>query len=288
MFYINIVDKNNNKLEIFSSRSQSGIDKITSAFEDESSFLKAIKLDSNFKVKKKKNTNKNKGLEEISYADYRYREILPLGKDTNEQNKFLEKVSKLDRSRLYEYYLNESLNRYEKVEDGSYDSNRGKMLDQVIRVFQEDNNSNEEFSNNLLQSLKLYYRDFHGNFLYDNSKTLYEYLLRTNSIEPKYIELTDDEKKEISNMIYKMRDIIQGNVTYKDGKPEAFIGSNKTNETNSNNDKETVDDFVTDVADKYDDIDTKMTELDIFLDSKNMDNEQKNRYLEENKSKLFK
>ena len=51
MYFIRIIDKEDHIQEVYKSKSQLGIDVITSSFEDRKNFLDALKLNSNFKVK---------------------------------------------------------------------------------------------------------------------------------------------------------------------------------------------------------------------------------------------
>ncbi len=309
MYFIRILDKEDHIQEVLKSKSQMGIDVITSSFEDRKNFLDALKLNSNFKVKIYKYTDKKEGLVELPYCDNRYREFLSIVDNNDEKDNFFEKVSKFNKKALYDYFLDEKLKRYKYV-TSEFDIKKKDKLEEIIKVLQDNSINKEDFSSILCEKLKEYYYNknnknnnkndnnkdaYENDLLYDNAKHLYGYLMDLGLIKPEYRELTDKEKMERTPIINGMRaQVYDAEIIDSEGKPVSFRSTYLTNHSVLT-DPEKIDsreDDLIDIGKKYADSgadeDFIREELYSHMVSMGMDEDQQRDFLSKNGGKIFK
>ncbi len=288
MFYISIKDKDNRKLDVLSCKSQSEIDKYTTLFKNEEDLL--IKLGLNplyYNVKVEKQLSKKEKREEIGFLGSYYRDIVEVGNSREMQIKFFDVASTLDRENLYNFFLNEYAFRYDVV-DNDYDKERKIRLDKIIDLFHDEEEYQKKygedkiyFTNKKLSAAMLgYFVDQYNKLNYDNFKKLFRFM-KLMKPDTNKRELTETEKLEANKIILSFSKTIKKNLSDDE---KNFKDKITTEQSNIVYDDEP--NFYGHVED-YDDIDKVMTELDMFLDEKKYDEEEKNRYIDNNKKRIF-
>lgn len=276
MYYIRLIDRDNNKVTCFQSRSEIGLDKFTTCFESKEAIVRKINLDpSYFKVVIEESTKD--GLKEIPFLSSKYRYTIMLDKSTK-RNDLVSLASKYDRKLLYEFFQNEYL-----LFDGDlseYDEYRRNNLNKLINLYQDevDYYKATMYDDRVFyKAIQNYCTDKFNQPIYSVYKRLYKYL-KDLGTEFKY-EFCKRDKIEITSILEKINEYLYDTLSID---KHSFNDSKKVNRIETTLEE---DDNINDFFNKAD-IDDNMEELDIYLDK--YGEEYKKEYIEKNKNKLFK
>ena len=296
MYYINIVDKKGNRVNILKKEAEVEIDNFTTCFTNPNALLKKLNLSTDMfyvEIVKDRYVEKQK-----SFADSSYRYFVKKFKNIGNK-KFINCIINIsdndDRQRLKDYFLNENFNNLSK--DKKYEKEQIKRLNKIRSLLSNnpDNIGNSKLENLYQEELSDLITDYlkiYGKYNYSSCKKIYKFLMSTGK---NYKPIFDDKDKEyINNEI----DIINNSISiYISSDSNSFIDGNISlkNKITKNDENSKIIDIDDDVDyenniinNDFIDIDKKMTELDMFLDEKKLTCEDKYYYKEKNKGKIFK
>lgn len=257
MFTLSVVDRDHNKLDILSSRSQVELDRFTTCFENSDALIKKIGLDPiHYKVRVEKNTSSKKKDETIPFTSSKYRNVIYLYQNPINEDKFITKAATEEYDSIEEYFLNELL-RFDDEKLNNYDQDRCNKLSQIIYYYDTEEYVVDKNKNKLRGLMKAY---FYKN--YDYIKSLYTYLSDTgkkfeSTYEKGVLEEVNKKIEEIKNKINKVKDPLDDK--FIDGK----LSKLKDNQEFINDKEEKVFSFY---KPDSDDEDINHDDFEIFMD----------------------
>lgn len=282
MYYINLVDMNGKKVQIFQSKSQNELDKFTTCFENKEAIIKNLNVDPNyFKLIVQESVNGN--LKDIRFIGSKYRNVSFLNEEES-QDKLIDYASSSDRENLYMFFLNELL--YYTGDINKYDEFRRNNLIKIVDML-----SNEESESidgdyikkytdiQLYKAIKNYCTDMNNKPVYSTYKRLSVFLTDLGAkFEKKY---SKEDEKQIENKIESIKNYLED--TFSISK-HSFSENKKVSSLT----KDSIDgneDNINDLL-RSDDLDTNISNLDMYLDD--FSDDEKREYIEKNKSRIYK
>lgn len=262
MYILDIVDKNNTKLELIKARAQVDIDKITTLFKDKNELITSLGLDYHLYKIVIEDTRNNKNLD---FTSSKYKNLIYLYKNIDNEKQLIKKVLEKDDNTLFNYFLDELLNLDDKNLN-DYEKDKYKKLLNIIDYFEVEEQKIDVDNKKIEKLIQDYIM---GNYNYN--KNLYCFI-KDCGIDYEPVNKIDINKDEYIKKMKEKIDIYKNSDnTFNSEKLEKLNLSNKKideDEENvySNFHKELYDD---------DDIDEKMSELDMFMDYYNIDENRK-------------
>ena len=266
MFTLSVIDRDRNKLDILSTRSQVELDKFTTCFEDSDALIKKIGLDPmNYEVMVEKNTSSKKKNESIHFTSSRYRNVIYLYQNPINEDKFITMVATEEYDKIEEYFLNELL-RFDDDNLNNYDQDRYNKLSQIIYYYDTEEYVVDKNKNKLRGLMKAY---FFKN--YDYIKSSYTYLSGTgkefgSTYEKGVLEEVNKKIEEIKNKIDKVKDPLEDK--FINGK----LSKIKDNQEFINDKEEKVFSFY---KPNSDDEDINHEDFEIFMDDYKVEDSRK-------------
>lgn len=281
MYYINLVDMNGKKVQIFQSKSQNELDKFTTCFENKEAIIKKLNVDPNyFKLIVQESVNGN--LKDIRFIGSKYRNVSFLNEEES-QDKLIDYASSSDRENLYMFFLNELL--YYTGDINKYDEFRRNNLIKIVDML-----SNEESESidgdyikkytdtQLYKAIKNYCTDMNNKPVYSTYKRLSVFLTDLGAkFEKKY---SKEDEKQIENKIESIKNYLEDTFSIsKHSFSENKKVSSLTKDSIDGN-EDNIDDLL-----RSDDIDINISNLDMYLDG--FSDDVKREYIEKNKSRIY-
>lgn len=285
MYYINLIDKNHKKVQIFQSKSQNELDKFTTCFENEEALVKALNMNpKDFEIVVEENIDGN--LRDIRFIGSKYRNVAFLN-EKKEQDDLVFYASTFDRENLYKFFLNELL--YYDDDISEYDEFRRNNLIKIVDMFsnEEKESINGEYvkkytNAQLYNSIKNYCTDMYHKPVYSTYKRMSIFLVDLGSkFDMKY---SKEDKEQIDKKIDNIKSYIEDTLSIN---KHSFIDNKKVSSVSKRyiedieDNEENLDDII-----RSDDIDINISNLDIYLDD--FSDDEKREYIEKNKSRIYK
>lgn len=298
MYYVSLLDRNNNELDIFSSKSQCDLDKFTTLFVNSKAILNQLNLNSkDFSVSVQKRQSDMR--ESMKFVGSNYRSVIQFYKNHELQIDFINYLKRMDSELLLKFFRNELFDLSNKEEFNDYDKKFLESLKSIIDsldIEKPDKNNayesaiNEELTREQMKSINSYFFDFYGKPVYKSFKNMFIYLVDVGAVNtfPKY------SKEEVESAKIQLEEIKKKINSVLDSKKELFIDSKyvKMGKNSVFEDDETelnpIDYINRYEEDDEDDIDETLNEIDMALDSMGYDEDYKREYLNKHKKNIFK
>ena len=267
MFVLSVVDKDNNKLELLSSRSQVELDNFTTCFLKDKALLRELNLDPVLYRVIVENTNSK---QEINFTPSLYRNVVYLYKNAEKENELIDKAINTDIDELNEFFLNELL-KFDKDTLSRYDNERLESLNKIIYYFDTEEDKLDTQHESLKKLMKSYlYQN------YSNLKDLFKYLTLSGvNFGQEYDKKT---QKEVIEKLNTMKSKIE---KVKDFSSDKFIDGllpkYKEDGIDIGDDEEDILSFYH--RKDYDDEETAKIDLEIYMDHKGFDSGQKEEFV---------
>lgn len=298
MYYVSLLDRNNNEFDIFCSKSQCDLDKFTTLFVNSKAILNQLNLNSkDFSVLVQKRQSDMR--ESMKFVGSNYRSVIQFYKNHELQIDFINYLKRMDSELLLKFFRNELFDLSNKEEFNDYDKKFLESLKSIIDsldIEKPDKNNayesaiNEELTREQMKSINSYFFDFYGKPVYKSFKNMFIYLVDVGAVKtfPKYTkEEVESAKTQLEGIKEKINSVL-------DSKKELFIDSKyvKMGKNSVFEDDETelnpIDYINRYEEDDEDDIDETLNEIDMALDSMGYDEDYKREYLNKHKKNIFK
>lgn len=310
MYRLNIIDEDGRKLVAFSSQPQREIDLITTHFSSKEELLKDLELDPlKFDLEIEKQHKETDKPVELPFFDRRYKDLYTISDKSYFQQELFSQASKLDREFLRNFFLNEiiarfsdfsihtnetiRIDRFVKKENTSFDGATEENLHNALRIIEEELEKEKKYNSEDYDKLKAdgdgkishalsnYFINNYKKINYDNLKYFYRYVLSSGKID---LNISEDYEVKRDNEYKKLIKGVKKTVDKALSPDRSFFDDRKLEVINRTKEEEL--DFM---SKNYgeEEIEEYMQDLDVFLDEKGMDEEQKRYYIKKNK-KTFK
>lgn len=252
MFVLKVKDTSGEEYEIFKTKSQIEMDKFTTFYKDENELLEDLFFEEGSKVEIVQTISKDKEPISIPFSNVDTRNVV----HNYQKEDFIDKVVFLDKNLIRLFFQNELL-KFKTIRS-PFDRHKYDLCRVIIGDYRMVDES--YFKNLLKKDMSEYFEDFYSSF-----KNFYRYY--TNFYKEKPI-FTDEDIFEHEKLVDSIRLKIHEPIEEKEYKPyfEDEISSISYN--------------------PLADIDDKISDLDMFLDSKNTNEEDKNRIMHKQIKKL--
>ena len=252
MFIINLVDKNDKKIELLKTKSQIDIDRFTTCFEGPEYLLMELGLDDTYKIEIIEYLKKEDEPKILNFTGSKYRNVI-----YNYNNiDYFKGISSLERSIYKTYFNNELL-----FQDTKKDKYSDKKKAEIYKIFEILKSNSSDYRDNLSKAVFKYFNDYYSAF-----KKFYKYIIEFS--EKEELIYPAGTLESTYSLIIRMQDKISG----------------KVNETNIDLSLEdNVDSIITNPLSEIDD---QVSELDMFLDEHGISEEEKKRMLDNKIKKI--
>ena len=252
MFVLSVIDYNGQKLDLLKCRSQKEIDSFTTCFEDSDTLIKKLGLDESFDVEISEYLKKTEEPVILPFIGSKYRNVIY----NYNNDEYIRSISSLPRNVLKSFFYNELL--FQQKNDTAFSDTKQKTIKKIHDLLDQIDKDYREKLVNLLSS---YFKDYYSAF-----KSFYKYIINFTKVEPLKYPLGTKEK--CLSDIKIMREIIVGrkNPIEKEIEFEDEADSIVTNPLS--------------------DIDSKVNDLDMFLDQKGISNQNKKELIDKKIKKI--
>ncbi|MBR3116766.1 MAG: hypothetical protein IKF36_02700 [Bacilli bacterium] len=253
MFLLKVIDSDNQEIEVLKTRSQIEMDKFTTFYENEEELLEDLFFDSDSKVIITQTKSNDQEPSVLPFTNVDSRNLVYSFQDEN----YYSKIVNYDKGILKTFFLNEFLKHSEG--NTSFDRTKYKQCKTIVGDFGFENES--YFKELLKKDIMAFFDKYYSSF-----KDFYKFI--TSFYPEEDYEFSEKDESEHERLISSLRlKIHETHEEKKEYKPYF----------------EEIDSIS---YNPLADIDDKYTDLDIFLDSKNINEEDKNEIINRQIKKL--